>query len=78
LLCHGCPTQAIIAAFGLDKRIVAQWLRRAGQHGQQVHRPMVPQGMVDLQYGQADEVWVKLVGRRVWLAMPWPFGLGER
>src|ERR687898_66185 len=38
LLCHGCPLQAIVAAFGLDARTVATWLRRAGQHCQQVHQ----------------------------------------
>ncbi len=27
LLCHGCPPQAIVAAFGLDERTVAAWLR---------------------------------------------------
>ena len=26
LLSHGCPTQAIVAAFGLDERTVARWL----------------------------------------------------
>src|SRR5919204_4676798 len=31
-LCHGCPLQAIVAAFGLDERTVATWLLRAGQH----------------------------------------------
>jgi hypothetical protein len=30
---------------------------------------VIQQGRVDLQHGQADERWVKLVGRRVWLAM---------
>jgi transposase-like protein len=69
LLCHGCPTQAIVAAFGLDERTVAQWLARAGQHCQQVHRHVVQQGTVDLQHVQADELWAKLVGRRVWMAM---------
>jgi transposase-like protein len=69
LLCHGCPTQAIVAAFGLDERTVAAWLARAGQHCQQVHRQVVQQGTVDLQHVQADELWAKLVGRRVWLAM---------
>ena len=24
LLCHGCPVQAIVAAFGLDERTVAR------------------------------------------------------
>ena len=30
LLCHGCPLQAIVAAFGLDERTVAAWQLRAG------------------------------------------------
>jgi transposase-like protein len=30
LLSHGCPPQAIVAAFGLDERTVARWLARAG------------------------------------------------
>jgi transposase-like protein len=69
LLSHGCPTQAIVAALGVDERTVAAWLTRAGQHCQQVHQQVVQQGQVDLQHVQADELWVKLVGRRVWLAM---------
>jgi transposase-like protein len=69
LLCHGCPIQAIVAAFGLDERTVAAWLARAGRHCQQVHQHVVQQGQVDVQYVQADELWVKLVGRRVWMAM---------
>lgn len=69
LLCHGCPTQAIVAAFGLDERTVAAWLTRAGQHCQQGQQHVVQQGQVDLQHVQADELWVKLVGRRGWLAM---------
>jgi hypothetical protein len=68
-LCHGCPLQAIVAAFGLDERTVATWLLRAGQHRQEVHRSVVQQGQADLQHVQADELWVKLVGRRVWMAM---------
>jgi transposase-like protein len=69
LRCHGCPIQAIVAAFGLDERTVAAWLARAGQHCQQVHQHVVQQGQVDLQHVQADELWVKLVGRRLWMAM---------
>ncbi|MGH8065515.1 MAG: transposase [Candidatus Entotheonellia bacterium] len=68
-LSPGCPTQAMVAAFGLDERTVAAWLTRAGQHCQRVHQHMVQQGRVDLQHVQADELWGKLVGRRVWLAM---------
>jgi hypothetical protein len=69
LLCHGCPLRAIVAAFGLDERTVAAWQARAGQHCQQVHEHLVQQGRVDLGHVQADELWVKLVGRKVWLAM---------
>jgi transposase-like protein len=69
LVCHGCPRQAIVAAFGLDERTVAAWVTRAGQHCHQVHQHLVQQGQVDLQHVQADELWVKLVGRRVWMAM---------
>ncbi len=69
LLCHGCPLQAIVAAFGLDERTVADWQTRAGQHCQAVHEHLVETGQVDLQHVQADEVWVKLVGRKVWMAM---------
>ena len=32
LLCHGCPVQAVVAAFGLDERTVADWRDRAGRH----------------------------------------------
>src|SRR5688572_20169937 len=69
LLCHGCPPQAIVAAFGLDERTVAAWLARAGGHCQQVHAHLVQQGQVDLQHVQADELWAKLVGQRVWMAL---------
>jgi transposase-like protein len=69
LLCHGCPIQAIVAAFGLDERPIAGWMARAGRHGQQVHQHVVQQGQVDVPHVQADELWVKLVGRRVWMAM---------
>src|SRR5262245_14998941 len=69
LLTHGCPPQAIVAAFGLDERSVANWLRRAGQHTMQVHQHLVQTGQVDLGHVQADELWVKLVGRKVWQAM---------
>jgi transposase-like protein len=69
LLCHGCPLQAIVAAFGFDERTVAQWQARAGEHCQEVHRHLVEQGQVELGQVQADELWVKLVGKRLWMAM---------
>jgi hypothetical protein len=69
LLSHGCPTQAIVAAFGLDERTVARWLAEAGRHCQRVHEHLVEQGQVDLQHVQADELWVKQVGGKVWMAL---------
>ena len=80
LLCHGCPLQAIVAAFGFDERTVAQWQARAGEHCQGVHRHLVEQGQVELGQVQADELWVKRVGQRLWMAMalavPWRLWLG--
>jgi transposase-like protein len=69
LLCHGGPIHAMVAAVGLDERPVAAWLARAGRHGQHGHQHVVQQGQVDGPHVQADELWVKLVGRRVWMAM---------
>ena len=69
LLCHGCPLQAIVAAFGFDECTVAQWQARAGEHCQEVHEHLVQQGQVDLGHVQADELWVKMVGQRMWMAM---------
>jgi hypothetical protein len=69
LLSHGCPTQAIVAAFGLDERTVARWLAGAGAHCQRVHEQLVEQGQVDLRHVQADELWVKQVGGKVWMAL---------
>jgi transposase-like protein len=69
LLSWGCPVQAVVHTFLLDERTVAAWLQRAGQHCQQVHEHLVQHNPVDLQHVQADELWVKLVGRRAWQAM---------
>lgn len=69
LLCHGCPLQAIVAAFGLDERTVVAWQQSAGRQCQRVHEHLIEQGQVDLGHVQADELWVKLVGRKVWQAM---------
>jgi len=69
LLCHGCPRQAIVAAYGLDERTVADWQQRGGRHGQRFHHLHVLQGCVDAQHVQADEMWVKALGRKLWMAM---------
>lgn len=44
LLSYGCPVQAMVQAFGLDERTVADWRDRAGQHCQKVHAAIVEQG----------------------------------
>jgi transposase-like protein len=41
LLAHGCPTQATVAAFGIDERTVADGRARAGRQGQAVHELLV-------------------------------------
>lgn len=69
LLCHGCPLQAIVMAFGLDERTVADWRERAGRHGQHFHEHHVLNGQVDMGHVQADELFVKAVAQRPWMAM---------
>ena len=68
LLAHGCPVQAIVAAFGLDERTVLRWQRRGGEHSERVHRHLVEQPR-DLGQVQADEIRVKKQGGIVWMAM---------
>jgi len=80
LLTYGCPIQAIVHAFGLDERTVAEWRDRAGVHCQQVHQEIIEQGRLDLMHVQADEIRVKgckmiawmglamMVSTRLWLA----------
>src|SRR5258708_28648433 len=69
LLSYGCPVQAIVQAFSLDERTVAQWRDRAGQHCQRVHEAVVEQGQLDLVHVQADEIRVK--GRKMiaWMGL---------
>ncbi len=68
LLAHGCPLQAIVAAYGLDERTVARWLARAGSQSQAVHEYLVEQPRA-LGQVQADELRVKRQGGVVWMAM---------
>ena len=69
LLAHGCPRQAIVAAYGLDERTVKEWWQRAGKHCQQVHEHTVGQSQLNLQQVQADEIKAKIQGGTIWLAM---------
>ena len=68
LLAHGCPVQAIVAAFGLDERTVAAWWARSGRQGQTVHEYLVEQPR-DLGQVQADELLVKKQSGIVWMAL---------
>jgi uncharacterized protein (DUF433 family) len=54
LLSSGCPIQAIVHAYGLDERTVAEWQKRAGKHCQQLHQSIVEQGNVKTHHVQAD------------------------
>ena len=79
LLAYGCPIQAIVHAYALDERTVADWRDRAGAHCQKVHQERVEQGQLDLMHVQADEIRVKgckiiawmglamMVSTRLWL-----------
>ena len=69
LLTYGCPVQAIVHAFGLDERTVADWRDRAGAHCQKVHQEIVEQGRLDLMHVQADEIRVKGCKRVVWMGL---------
>lgn len=68
LLAHGCPPQAIVAAFEWDERTVARYAQMAGAHCAAVHAHLVEQPR-DLEQVQADEIWVKGRGFTAWLAM---------
>src|SRR5947209_4106886 len=68
LLAHGCPPQAIVAAFGFDERTVLRWMARGGVQGQAVQEHLVEHPR-DLGQVQADEIRVKKQGGIVWMAL---------
>jgi transposase-like protein len=68
LLAHGCPVQAIVAAFGCDERTVADWWARSGRQGQAVQEHLVEQPR-DVGQVHADESRVKKQGGIVWMAL---------
>jgi len=69
LLSYGCPIQAIVHAFGVDERTVAQWQQRAGEHCHQVHQAIVEQGRVEAHHVQADEIRVKGYKMIAWMGL---------
>jgi transposase-like protein len=68
LIAHGCPLQAIVAAYHLDERTVMSWQKHVGEHCKQVHEHLVQQPR-DLEHVQGDEIRVKGQGKVIWLAM---------
>jgi transposase-like protein len=69
LLAYGCPLQAIVHAFGLDERTVADWRDRAGRHCEQVHQALIEQGKLDLVHVQADAIRIKARGTIAWMGL---------
>jgi IS1 family transposase len=69
LLAYGCPLQAIVHAFGVDERTVADWRDRAGRHCEQVHQALLEQGKLDLVHIQADEIRIKARGTIAWMGL---------
>ncbi len=68
LLAHGCPVQAIVAAFCLDERTVARYQAEAGAQCRRVHEHVVQAGRVALGQVQADELRVRATGGVLWVA----------
>jgi transposase-like protein len=68
LLAHGCPLQAIVVAFFIDERTIADWLAKAGKHGEHIQDQVVCNGQVELGQVQPDELYVKMQGGKVWMA----------
>lgn len=69
LLVYGCPIQAIVQAYGLDERTVADWRDRAGGHCERVHQAVIEQEALALEHIQADEIRGKGSGMIFWLGM---------
>jgi IS1 family transposase len=69
LLAYGCPLQAIVHAFDLDERTVANWRDRAGLHCEKVHKDKIEQGKLEMLHVQADEIWVKARGTIAWMGL---------
>lgn len=68
LLIFGCPIPAIVMAFKLDERTLADWLDKSGEHAKRVQEYLVCQGELDLGQVQADELWCRSQRGVCWLA----------
>ena len=67
LVAYGCPVAAIVAAFERDERTIANWLQRAGDHAEVFHHQQMRP--LDLKPVQVDELWLRIQGQVVWIAM---------
>ncbi len=68
VLAYGCPVPAIVMAFGLDERTVADWQLKAGQHAKQVQTEVVCNRTVNLGQVPADELYTKPQAGAIWMA----------
>ncbi len=68
VLAYGCPVPAIVMAFGLDERTVADWQLKAGQHAKQVQTEVVCNSTVNLGQVPADELYTKPQAGAIWIA----------
>jgi len=68
LLACGCPIPAIVFAFGLDERTVADWQHKAGQHAKAIQEQLICQGQVEPGQVQGDELYVKTQAGTLWMA----------
>ncbi|MEZ4735006.1 MAG: hypothetical protein R3E79_48545 [Caldilineaceae bacterium] len=66
LMAYGCPLPAIVAAFELDERTVADWQEKAGIHAKGVQEALVCNGQVELGQVQGDEFYTKTQCGAVW------------
>jgi len=68
LLACGCPIPAVVFAFGLDERTVADWQAKAGRQAKTVQEQFICQGALDLGQVQADELYTKTQAGPLWIA----------
>ena len=68
LLACGCPIPAVVFAFGLSERTVADWQDKAGRQAKTVQQQLVCQGQIDVGQVQADELYTKTQAGSIWIA----------
>jgi hypothetical protein len=69
LLAYGCPAQAIVEAYGIDRRTVQAWSSKAGKQCRGVHDQTVGGQKWDLQHVQVDEIKARIQGSVLWVTL---------